>query len=158
MSGLDTDTLRTMAEILLPRLEVNYRQSCQNNYGGMRPVVDAFLRARAYFPTEDYILEGDAIDLGLIKSLRGEIPLRCIVLGYPTITVEEKRCQILPDITHWSNNMTTEDVRMKIEEFIQFSKFLEKEAQLNDFDFVDTSSMNLNEVKQKTISSLMRQE
>jgi hypothetical protein len=157
ISGIDTDTLRTMANELTPPLNVSHLNTCNENYIRMRPVIQAFIHARSFFPEEDYILEGDAINLASIQSLRTIIPLRCVVLGYPHSSIEQKLTQLQQASTHWSHEYQTDDLRAKISEFIRFSEFLENEANQSHHPYIDVSSLRLNEVVAAAIHKLLDQ-
>jgi hypothetical protein len=121
----------------------------------MRDTIAAFLYARSFFD-EDYLLEGDAINLEDIKAYTKEHDAKCIVLGYPNDTVEE-RLQIFEESesSHWSHALDHESLRKKVVDNIEYSKFLEKEAHRLHLPFLEVSCHNTIEKNVRNITNAL---
>lgn len=156
ISGLDTDTLRTMTNILQPDIEVGHDKLVLENYRGMRATIDAFIFARSFFD-DDYILEGDCINIeDVARGLRRGTIANAVVMGYPNNTVDE-RLAILRGVktNHWSKVISQIELREKIAEFIEYSTFLEHEATKLGLNFIDVSySTNLEDISKLIAQSL----
>jgi hypothetical protein len=140
ISGIDSDTLRTMTQSLRPDIDVGHTQDVKTNYINMRATIDAFLYARSFFE-EDYLLEGDAVNLEDIKKYAKIYNVKCIVLGYPNDTIEE-RLQVFRQAkdSHWSHKLDIQTLTAKVIDNIEYSKYLEKEAQRLGLPFLEVTS------------------
>lgn len=139
ISGLDSDTLRTVTSDLRPDLNVGHDQDVSTNYNNMRPMIQAFIKARGFFD-ENYLLEGDCVNLDDALDA-AEQGAKVIVLGYPNSTVDEI-LDILDSAssTHWSKGLSRSDLGEKAKSFIEYSKFLQAEATAKNLNFIDVSS------------------
>lgn len=139
-AGIDTDTLRTMMGVLSPRLSVGHTKSIMQNYQNMRPVVESFVHARSFFD-EDYVLEGDCINIEDAAQLVRDGVARVVILGYPRDTVERRKELILNNSSpaHWLRRLSDDEIYSKISACIEYSKFLQDECRKYGVDFVDVS-------------------
>jgi len=139
VSGIDSDTLRTMVNDLRPEVNVGHNVPVMTNYENMRETIKAFIHARSFFH-EDYILEGDAINVEDIAYYVQEGRAKAVVVGYPHTTAEKRITQLnIVDHTHWSHHLDTDTFIRKMEEFITFSAYLQHEARTYDMPFIDIS-------------------
>ncbi len=156
ISGIDSDTLRTMMNDLRPDMSVGHTQDPLTNYENMRPCIQAFIHARSFF-REDYILEGDGINLEDIKKNITENKMKAVILGYPRDTPEH-RLEILEHnapIFHWSKILPSKILTMKIQQCIDYSVFLEHEAKRLNLDYIDVSdTKNIDDVIEEVVSHL----
>lgn len=141
--GLDTDTLRTMSEQLLPNMGTSHTATPRQNYDCLSPVVDAFLYARTFFPNQDYILEGDAINMASV--VKQHICAKTVVIGYPYAKPKRifKRLILTRNSSHWSCGMNQKEILLKIAGFIEFSKFLKTESGRYGFSFIDSDQVDI---------------
>ena len=155
ISGIDTDTLRTLTQSLRPDLSVGHDKNVMDNYKNMRPTIRAFLFARSFF-SEDYILEGDCINLEDILEIKQDMELKALFLGYPNSSVEDLLL-ILQGVPrdHWSREIDKAKLYDKLKEFIDYSKFLQAEASKFNLPFIDISSReNINFQNQSIMQGL----
>ena len=105
----------------------------------MRQTIKAFLFARSFF-SEDYLLEGDCINLEDISEIKQNIKLKAVFLGYPNSSVEDLLV-ILHGVPkdHWSRAIGYTELYNKLEEFVSYSKFLQAEANRLNLTFLDVS-------------------
>lgn len=157
ISGIDSDSLRTMTAVLRPDIDVGHTQDVKMNYANMRTTISAFFYARSFFE-EDYVLEGDAINLEDIKKYKEEHEAKCIILGYPNDTIEE-RLQVFrkTSATHWSHALDIETLTEKVIDNIEYSQFLQKEALRLDLPFIEvTCHSTIEENVQNIANALIR--
>lgn len=155
VSGIDTDSLRTMTNYLRPDILVGHDKSPLANYENMRQTITSFLQARSFF-AEDYLIEGDCINLEDIRNFSKNHDVRVVVLGYPRDSVSE-RLAVLKNTPagHWSQNLSDEELKKKITEFINFSAFLENEAKRFEIKYIDVSKKgSLKRISKRVAASL----
>jgi adenylate kinase family enzyme len=155
INGIDTDTLRTVASKLRPDLVVGHDKSCMTNYSNMPEVIEAFIYARNFF-TEDFVLEGDAIQLALIRKLQDRNEAKAVILGYPNDTLNQ-RLNLLEKVgeNHWSRAVDSQTLNQKISEFITYSQFLKSEAAKYNLTFIEaTYDTSLDVLESKIIGIL----
>lgn len=150
ISGIDTDTLRTITNHIAPDIDVGHTKLAMTNYNNMTPVIDAFFAARSFFD-EPYIIEGDGINLSTMQSYIESGAAKVVVLGYPKTTVESMMARVENEFptTHWIFQLTQEDAQKRVTELVQFSQFLLAEAKRYNLTFVDVSDLSLQEVTQR---------
>lgn len=143
ISGIDSDTLRTMMNDLRPDMSVGHTYDPFTNYKNMRLCIRAFMHARSFFQ-EDYIFEGDAIHLEEIKQGIRAGKMKAVILGYPNETLEHRLALLRRNapLLHWSRTVSPQILEEKIQQCIQFSIYLQKEAAKLGLDFIDVSAAN----------------
>ncbi len=154
ISGIDTDTLRTIVNRLRPDLSVGHMETVLANYENMKVMIEAFIYARSFFD-EDYILEGDAINLESIYPLIQSNSVRCVVMGYAADSVSD-RLQLINQVDehHWTKSLESKQLQHKIQEFIDFSGYLRGNAVKYGLSYIDATherdiSSIYNEVKKE---------
>lgn len=156
ISGIDSDTLRTMMNDLRHDMRVGHAEDPITNYENMRPCIQSFIHARSFFE-EDYILEGDGIHLEDISKNVKEKRMKAVVLGYPRDTLEHRLALLQQNapVSHWSNTVTPLILVEKIQQCIDYSIFLEYEAKRLGLDYIDVSDLdNIDDVFNKVVAYL----
>lgn len=147
ISGIDTDTLRTMANNLLPHLEVGHDIELMKNYRNMNTVIRAFVEARKFFPSEHYIIEGDSLQIEYVADCINEGFARGVILAYPHGSVEQKMDEFqMTHPSHWSHTVPKDALRRKVQDFISYSQFLEAESKKYSVHFVDSDRYSIEEL------------
>ena len=158
INGIDTDTLRTMTNVLRPDMSVGHDKDTMTNYQNMRQTVQAFIYARSFFG-EDYILEGDSINLEDIAPAQENGTVRAVITGYPESSVEEVMAILKKSSdSHWSHTFDDEALAAKVQDFIEYSKFLRDESHRLGLTFIDVShSLELGQSTNAIIEQLLLQ-
>ena len=147
--GIDTDTLRTMTNVLLPEKEVGHLLSPKENYKNMRVIIDAFVHSRSFFVDDDFVLEGDCINITDLKSYIQAGTAKGVVVGYPNATPDDVLLKLShTPLSHWSRKIDPATLRQKIDDFIEFSRFLEKEAVSAGIYYIDVGGLNVGQVNE----------
>lgn len=147
VSGIDSDTLRTIANHIAPDIDVGHTQLVMKNYQNMVPVIEAFFAARSFFD-EPYIIEGDGINIATMLPHVESGAAKVVVLGYPNSTVDSmlERIKTTFSESHWIFELNKTDAAQRIAELIEFSRFLQAEAERCNLPFIDVSAMDLETV------------
>lgn len=145
ISGLETDSLRTMFELSLPALKIHYQNPPTFNALRMEPFIKAFIESRFFFDY-DFVLEGDCITPKVAKVYENNALVKSLFVGYPNISLEKKLNQLIKNPDGWIKGLSNNDLKKKIELFINESRILTESCDEANLSFIDTSDLNLEDV------------
>ena len=91
--------------------------------------------------TKPNIIDLEVLNPDFAQTLIDSDESVVIYMGYPSITPEEKAQQIRQYDTEfdWTRTLSDEELIVTVQQQIESSKRLQKEAHIHDFEFIDTS-------------------
>lgn len=140
ISGIDTDTVRSMIEHAAPELGVSYLKKPRENARKMSRYLEGLVRARFFFE-DDYVIEGDALLPKLIGKMIKTKKAKGAVLGMPKVDAGKKLRAIRARETRdaWTRRLNDPELLASIEELRRESLRLEKECAAWGVPFFDVS-------------------
>ena len=119
----------------------------QEKYGYTHIIMDAVIEilisySRNLFKyTKPNIIDLEVLNPDFAQTLIDSDESVVIYMGYPSITPEEKAKQIRQYDTEfdWTRTLSDEELIVTVQQQIESSKRLQKEAHIHDFEFIDTS-------------------
>jgi hypothetical protein len=145
ISGLETDSLRTLFELSFPELGIHYQNPPMLNARRMAPFIESFIKSRFFFE-DDFVLEGDCVTPDVAKKFGNDARVNSLFLGYPDISFEEKMRQLLEKPEGWVKDASRDDLQRKIKLFIDDSKIFKDLCAETNLPFIDVSDLRLDEV------------
>ncbi len=145
ISGLETDSLRTLFELSFPELGIRYQDPPMLNARKMSPFIKSFIKSRFFFE-DDFVLEGDCVTPNTIKDFKNNAQVLSLFVGYPNISLEKKMQQLLEKPEGWVENISHDDLKERVKTFISDSKIFRDLCTEARLPFVDASDLQLDEV------------
>lgn len=142
ISGLETDSLRTMLEFSFPALKIHYQNSPEDNAIKMEPFIRAFIESRFFFDY-DFVLEGDCITPDVAMTYVNNGLVKSLFLGYPNILLEKKIKQLVENPEGWTKDLSDNDLEEKIGLSIEQSRLLKESCGRLNLTFIDTSDLDV---------------
>lgn len=148
ISGIDTDTIRTMIGDVDKHLGISHERPPRENAEKLFPYIKALVRARSFF-VEDFLIEGDAILPRLVAEYQSDPTVRSLFLIYPSLSVSAKMDELAKYPEGWSAHVDKGLLHEMVQGFIDDSKLIMQECETLHLPYLDVSTLSFEEMVKK---------